>query len=63
MDLFDYQDALGEAFNGEKLIGSTVIDLEDSSVLEGIFHATWQGVLDGGMNSVCKHAMAINRYQ
>lgn len=31
VDLFDYQDAFGEAINGEKLIGSTVIDLEDGS--------------------------------
>jgi len=29
VDLFDYQDSFGEAINGEKLIGSTVIDLED----------------------------------
>jgi len=29
VDMFDYQDALGETINGEKLIGSTVIDLED----------------------------------
>ena len=28
-DLFDYQDAFGETINGEKLIGSTVVDLED----------------------------------
>lgn len=28
VDLFDYQDAFGETINGEKLIGSTVIDLE-----------------------------------
>eukprot|EP00438_Fugacium_kawagutii_P006603 Skav212982 [mRNA] locus=scaffold423:97643:121234:- [translate_table: standard] len=34
VDLFDYQDALGEAFNGEQLIGSTVIDLEDSPASE-----------------------------
>ncbi|CAJ1366715.1 unnamed protein product, partial [Effrenium voratum] len=29
VDLFDYQDAFGETINGEKLIGSTVVDLED----------------------------------
>lgn len=32
VDLFDYQDAFGETINGEKLIGSTVIDLEAMSV-------------------------------
>ncbi|CAE7313563.1 Ttll11 [Symbiodinium sp. CCMP2592] len=41
VDLFDFQDTLGEAINGEKLIGSTVIDLEDR------WHsAAWKDCMD-----------------
>jgi len=41
VDLFDYQDAMGESINGEKLIGSTVIDLEDR------WHSdTWRDSMD-----------------
>ena len=38
MDLFDYQDGFSEAVNGEKLIGSTVIDLEAAL-------GSWQALL------------------
>ena len=48
VDLFDYQDAFGEAINGEKLIGSTVIDLEAPGFMFAV------GITDGSTKWINK---------
>lgn len=55
VDLFDYQDAFGEAINGEKLIGSTVIDLEDR------WHsAAWRDAMDRRQQIPTENRALIN---
>eukprot|EP00933_Yihiella_yeosuensis_P033858 TRINITY_DN27478_c0_g2_i3.p1 TRINITY_DN27478_c0_g2~~TRINITY_DN27478_c0_g2_i3.p1 ORF type:complete len:583 (-),score=160.86 TRINITY_DN27478_c0_g2_i3:112-1860(-) len=55
VDLFDYQDSLGETFNGEKLIGSTVIDLEDR------WHSEeWKNSMDIKMQVATENRPLIN---
>ncbi|CAL1157277.1 unnamed protein product [Cladocopium goreaui] len=55
VDLFDYQDAFGEAINGEKLIGSTVIDLEDR------WHsASWRDAMDRRQQIPTENRALIN---
>lgn len=55
VDLFDYQDAFGEAINGEKLIGSTMIDLEDR------WHsASWRDAMDRRQQIPTENRALIN---
>jgi len=55
VDLFDYQDAFGETINGEKLIGSTVIDLEDR------WHsAAWRDAMDRKQQVPIENRALIN---
>ena len=55
VDLFDYQDGFSEAVNGEKLIGSTVLDLEDR------WHsAAWRDAMDRKQQIPTENRALIN---